>query len=115
VDPTVFELIQIGLWMNYEMDRDQRFIPARWSDQIGFILKHMKVRLQVVESLPMGSGMAMSSSSRLQLAAITQINNRPGGVANLGNGAYNITRVTSVDDRERDIAGTQDDTGTLTH
>ena len=47
-DPTILEWIQIGLWMNYEMDHDQRFIPARWSDQIGFTLKHMKVHLQVV-------------------------------------------------------------------
>ena len=51
-NPTIFEWIQIGLWMNYELDHDQRFIPARWSDQIGFTLKHVKVHLQVVESLP---------------------------------------------------------------
>jgi hypothetical protein len=72
--------------MTYEMDHDQRFIPAQWSDQIGFTLKHVKLHLQVVEFLLMGSGMLMSSSSRLQLTAITPISNRPGGVANLGNG-----------------------------
>ena len=71
-DPTITEWIQIGLWMNYEMDPLRRFLPGCWSDQIGFTLKHVKVHLQIVESFPMSSGMMMSSSSRLQLAANLQ-------------------------------------------
>ena len=67
----------------------------------------MKVHLQVVEFLSMGSGLVMSSSSRLQLAAITPVNNRPGGVANLGNGANDIIRVYSPGGRAHDITGTQ--------
>ena len=67
----------------------------------------MKVHPQVVESLPMGSGMVMSLSSQLQLAAITPICSRPGGVANLGNGANDIIRAYSPGGRAHDIAGTQ--------
>ena len=93
--------------MNYEMDPILRFLPGSWSDQIGFTLKHVKVHLQIVESLPTGSGMMMSSSSRLQLAAITPICSRPGGVANLGNGANDIIRAYSPGGRAHDIAGTQ--------
>jgi hypothetical protein len=101
--------------MNYEMDHDQRFIPARWSDQIGFTLKHVKVHLQIVESLPVGSGMVMSSSSWFQLAAITPICSRPGGVANLSNGVNDTIRAYSPGGCAHDITGTQGDTGTLTH
>ena len=36
-------------------------------------------------------------------------------MANFGNGANDIFRAYSPDGRARDIAGTQDDTGTLTH
>ena len=63
----------------------------------------------------MGSGMVTRSSSRLQLAAITPIFSRPGGVANLGNGANDIIRAYSPGGRAHDIADTQDGTGTLTH
>ena len=55
----------------------------------------------------------MSLSSRLQLAAITPICSRPGGVANSGNGANDIIRAYSPGGRAHDIAGTQDDTGTI--
>ena len=107
-DPTIVGWIQIGLWMNYEMDHAQRLIPARWSDQNGFTLKHVKVHPHVVESLPIGSGMVMSSSSKLQLAAITPICSRPGGVVNLGNGANDIIRAYSSGGRAHDLAGTHD-------
>ena len=101
--------------MNYEMGQIQRFIPASWSDQIRFTLKHVKVHLQIVESLPIGSGMMMRSSSRLQLAAITPICSRLGGVANLGTGAHDTIRAYSPGGRAHDIAGPQDDTGSLAH
>ena len=96
--------------MNY-----QRFIPARWSDQIGFTLKLVKGHPQVVESLPMGTGMVMSSSFRLQLATITPICSRPGGVANSGNCANDNIRAYSPGGRAHDIASTHDDAESLTH
>ena len=95
--------------MNYEMDHAQRLILARWSDQNGFTLKHVKVHPEVVEYLPIGSGMVMSSSSKLQLAAITPTCSHHGGVANLGNGANDIIRAFSPGGYAHDIAGTQDD------
>ena len=82
---------------------------------MAFILKHVKVNLQVVKSLPIGSNMVMSSSSPLQLATITPISSRPGGVANSGNGANDIIRAYNPGGRSHDITGTQDETRTVTH